>query len=390
MYIINCAFDKRGLTLRKTKKILFNVSNINNWMGGVYYADNIINLMMHSEKLRNLYKIYVLVSPDNVQVFKKYEKNIELEIIDYGNCYFNSAYFVWYMYCHKIDYWYVLSLDFIDCLVAKKAIFWIADFQHLFLPEYFSSIELKMRNFSANYIARRKNVLVLSSEDAKKSFITHYKKYNCKCMVIHFTSNIDDEVKEITKNDEIKTLKKYNLYGKKYIYIPNQFWQHKNHIVVLKMIEKYILEGLIDMVFVFTGQMSDYRNKEYSTKLKKYFSKPDIAKVTKNLGFLERKEQLIIMKNAIFLIQPSLFEGWGTVLEDAKVLDKRVILSDLPVHEEQKYEKCSMFNRLDADSLLDKVKHLLDEKCEDDLSRGLKRFHKDSKKYAKELEKVLV
>lgn len=39
------------------------------------------------------------------------------------------------------------------------------------------------------------------------------------------------------------------------------------------------------------------------------------------LGFVERTEQLCIMKNAAFIVQPSLCEGWGTVLEDAKVLD---------------------------------------------------------------------
>ena len=46
------------------------------------------------------------------------------------------------------------------------------------------------------------------------------------------------------------------------------------------------------------------------------------------LGFVERTEQLCIMKNAAFIVQPSLCEGWGTVLEDAKVLDKAVLLSD--------------------------------------------------------------
>lgn len=56
------------------------------------------------------------------------------------------------------------------------------------------------------------------------------------------------------------------------------------------------------------------------------------------LGFVERTEQLCIMKNAAFIVQPSLCEGWGTVLEDAKVLDKAVLLSDIPVHREQKNE----------------------------------------------------
>ena len=42
------------------KKIVFNVSSIKNWMGGVYYAQNIINLILHNEELSNLYEIHVL------------------------------------------------------------------------------------------------------------------------------------------------------------------------------------------------------------------------------------------------------------------------------------------------------------------------------------------
>jgi glycosyltransferase involved in cell wall biosynthesis len=35
------------------------------------------------------------------------------------------------------------------------------------------------------------------------------------------------------------------------------------------------------------------------------------------------------------VIQPSLFEGWSTVVEDAKAIGRPLIVSDLPVHKEQ-------------------------------------------------------
>ena len=54
-----------------------------------------------------------------------------------------------------------------------------------------------------------------------------------------------------------------------------------------------------------------------------------------SLGFIPREDQLELMKNAIAVIQPSKFEGWGTVVEDAKTLGKQIILSDIPVHREQ-------------------------------------------------------
>ena len=144
------------------------------------------------------------------------------------------------------------------------------------------------------------------------------------------------------------------------------------------------------VLFVFTGQMHDYRNKEYTNEIQQYFNDKEISEVTRNLGFLDRKEQLIIMKNACFLIQPSLFEGWGTVLEDAKVLDKRVVLSDLDVHKEQMYEKCILFKKNSSDDLLEKVSRFLEEEVSDNIEKGIERLYRDSKVYAKELEKALM
>ncbi len=38
------------------------------------------------------------------------------------------------------------------------------------------------------------------------------------------------------------------------------------------------------------------------------------------LGFIDRGEQLQLMKNSIAIVQPSLFEGWSTVVEDTKAM----------------------------------------------------------------------
>ena len=69
------------------------------------------------------------------------------------------------------------------------------------------------------------------------------------------------------------------------------------------------------------------------------------------LGFLDRREQLVILKNTIAVIQPSLFEGWSTVVEDTKALNKHIILSDLTVHKEQIQKHCDFFERKDEKQL---------------------------------------
>jgi glycosyltransferase involved in cell wall biosynthesis len=51
------------------------------------------------------------------------------------------------------------------------------------------------------------------------------------------------------------------------------------------------------------------------------------------------------------LINPSLFEGWSTTVEEARALGVPLILSDLAIHREQVGEIAHFFDRWSADSL---------------------------------------
>jgi hypothetical protein len=64
----------------------------------------------------------------------------------------------------------------------------------------------------------------------------------------------------------------------------------------------------------------------------------------KFLGFIDRTEQLKLMDSALAIIQTSLFEGWSTVVEDAKAQSQYIILSNLNVHKEQIRENCRFFD----------------------------------------------
>ena len=57
------------------------------------------------------------------------------------------------------------------------------------------------------------------------------------------------------------------------------------------------------------------------------------------------------MQESIAIIQPSLFEGWSTVVEDAKAIDKLVIVSDILLHREQIELNCLFFDPHSASSL---------------------------------------
>jgi hypothetical protein len=60
-------------------------------------------------------------------------------------------------------------------------------------------------------------------------------------------------------------------------------------------------------------------------------------------------------RRSIGVIQPSLCEGWSTVVEDIRALAKPSILSNLPVHIEQNPAKSHFFDRNDPDSLFNAI-----------------------------------
>jgi glycosyltransferase involved in cell wall biosynthesis len=57
------------------------------------------------------------------------------------------------------------------------------------------------------------------------------------------------------------------------------------------------------------------------------------------------------MKYARAIIQPSRFEGWSTVIEDAMAMNQPVIVSDLEVNKEQLGEKGVYFDIEDSQHL---------------------------------------
>lgn len=98
-------------------------------------------------------------------------------------------------------------------------------------------------------------------------------------------------------------------------------------------------------IFVaFSGKEDDYRNEENFKELQNYIAKENLENQIRFLGFLPRTEQLCLFKNAQAIIQPSLFEGWSTVIEDSKALEKYTIASNLAVHKEQLNKNVSFFD----------------------------------------------
>ena len=74
------------------------------------------------------------------------------------------------------------------------------------------------------------------------------------------------------------------------------------------------------------------------------------------MGLVDHSDVLLLIRQCIALINPSLFEGWSTTVEECKSIGKRAILSDIEVHKEQNPPLTDYFNPKDARTLAEILK----------------------------------
>ncbi len=231
---------------------------------------------------------------------------------------------------------------------SAKQIYWIPDFQHEYMPELFSPQEVDRRRLRDRAAAESGGFLVLSSKTAEADFRKFHPHAAVRIFVWSFVSNISSS--EITGDDPRS---KYRL-PEKYLYLPNQFWVHKNHEVVFSALG-ILKKKNMNINLVCTGNEVDARNAGHINRLRQQISDLGLTHSIHFLGLLPRFEQIQIFRHAAAVIQPSLFEGWSTVVEDAKSLGRPLFLSDIPVHREQQPEPAVYFDPASPEELAHKL-----------------------------------
>jgi glycosyltransferase involved in cell wall biosynthesis len=136
----------------------------------------------------------------------------------------------------------------------------------------------------------------------------------------------------------------------RYFVICNQFWSHKNHALVVRALEILAKRDLRPVV-VCTGALVDFRQPDCAERLLQQMHRAGVSSQVVLLGLVPRRLQVEIIRRSLAVVQPSLFEGWSTVVEDARVLGKPSMLSDLDVHREQNPPGANFFARDDANAL---------------------------------------
>lgn len=330
------------------------------WNGGINYYKNLVDILQESQ----CYEPVIFASPKLQVLIQKKNPKAEVHYYDYltdGTFSTNLRKFVLYLFKYNLFINSALKKNNIDFVSHNeefpmnkntkcKSLSWIPDFQSYHYPELFSKKSMDRDLLVRKLLIGNSNGVIVSSYDAKKDLMKYFPKTDeSKVKVFQFGL---PPIPENSFDDSV--LDKYDVSPYSYFLITNQFWAHKNHIVVLKALVEISKKQLnIPFTILVTGLQNDPRGSENFAMLKDFIEKNNLSLYFRMTGNIPYSDVKLLQHFSMAVIQPSLFEGWNTAVEECKLLGKKIILSNIPVHLEQNPENVIFFDPHDEDKLAD-------------------------------------
>lgn len=351
--------QKRSACMIANTRVGIPLTGGKQWHGGVSYVQTLVRSLAVLDRAERP-QLFLVVTERNLADYDCYRPFIHL--FD-GVIYLGSAtdglealLGVKPVHCRSaeelfslVDFYYPVNSDVFP---YRQAVSWIPDFQHRYLPEFFSGYECQLRENQFQKIAREAGLLIINSRAAEADFKKFYPESQVTTRVLSASPYPEDSW---YSGDPEETRRKYGL-PERFILCSNQFWVHKNHLTLFQAVSLLKKAGC-PVHLVCTGPTDDYRFPGYFETLQSQIDALGIRENVSILGLIPREDQIQLLRRSLFVVQPSLFEGLSLVVQECRALGKAIILSDLDVHQEYRYG--TIFRRSDAQDLADKIRTLL-------------------------------
>jgi glycosyltransferase involved in cell wall biosynthesis len=188
--------------------------------------------------------------------------------------------------------------------------------------------------------------IMLSSEDARHDCERFYPSTVGRTRAVRFAVPAG----EVIAFDQARaTADRYKLPAH-FFFMPNQLSKHKNHLLVLDALA-LLRERGSSIVVVSSGKQTDERHPAYFPMVQERLQALGLQDQLRLLGMIPYADLTALMQASVALLNPSLFEGWSTPVEEARALGVPLLLSDLDVHREQAGGAAVYFERHSATSL---------------------------------------
>lgn len=224
----------------------------------------------------------------------------------------------------------------------------IHDLQYKDNANFFKAYELAERELTFRQVIDKATAIIAISEYTKQSILKYANTAQDPAVYTIYHHMAQRVIG--TNNSDVKSFSTYDkdfFKPKQYFIYPANFWKHKNHE---KLFEAYALalkKGLNPNIkLICTGEISKRQK-----PILKLVRKLNLNDKVYFLGFLDNDKLSYLLKNALALIFPSLYEGFGLPVIEAMANNVPVACSNTTALPEVTKDAALLFNPYDCNDM---------------------------------------
>lgn len=235
------------------------------------------NLKLHKNKFLSFF--FTLFNYHNSFYKFTRKKNINFIIFNEPS--------VFILYCKKIKF---------ACCIFNTEIELVKNFSEFKSGSY--KKQKKIIEFSVKFAKK----IILFTQKNKKDLIDTYNCHSSKILI----QNLIPYLPEIYSNNLNYNYKKFfrdkfhYMRYKKFIFYPAQFWEHKNHKLLLNIAKLFKINKIFNVHFIFSGT-----DRENLLEIKKIVNKEKLDDLVTFLGPLNEFQLISIYLNCNYIIMPT-------------------------------------------------------------------------------------
>jgi len=208
---------------------------------------------------------------------------------------------------------------------------YLYDVQHRRMPHLFSRRELQMREEHFVSVLRAARAVIVNAHDVAADIARYYPGHHARIFVLPFYA----APQRVWLNHGPGNAAGRHAVSRPYFIICNQFWRHKDHTTAFAAFATFA-EANRNVDLICTGATSDWRDRHYVPSLLRSLQTRGLGARVHVLGMIAKADQIELLRGALALVQPTLFEGGpgGGAVFDAVAVGVTCLVSDIPVNRE--------------------------------------------------------
>lgn len=273
--------------------------------------------------------------------------------------------------------------------LKNSFIFTFHDLQEYYYPQFFSILVRIKRHMVGSIMTKSATQIICESEYVKEDIANFFNTPKAKIHSIPAMPNIETLT---TSPNVSKVINEYRL-PENYIFYPSaNFWEHKNHINLIKAFNILVKNKCQQVELVLSGDNNSKRYKKNITEIINLTESLNLKSIVHMIGYIKSEHIASVYKLSSVVAIPTLFESISIPMYESFFVGVPVCCSNVVSLPEQAGDAALLFNPNNPEDIADKLMTCLENReIRDDLIRKGKRKidNMTSDKFVKKLKDVI-